>query len=336
MVVNGLIWPKADVEPRHYRLRLLNGTDSRFLVIRFRAVSLSAMDLHGAGAPIPFHVIGSDQGLASSASWTDTLVVEPGSRYDVVFDFRGLSGQRIIMENIGGDAPFGGAFGDALEPEDFFPDRQTDRIMAFDVVRPLDASITDRFDAAAIGDTAGGPMEEVSRIRRVALFEGKDEFGRLQPLLGTVADDLQSATAYAWFQPATENPDLNAYEEWEIYNFTGDAHPIHLHLVHFEIVGRQAITFEADEEHPLPVLQHNGEYGAVAAISNIVVGGPIHLEPAAGYVENAPKDVVTALPEQVTRIRARFDRSGRYVWHCHILSHEDHEMMRVLRVGPGA
>jgi spore coat protein A, manganese oxidase len=336
MMVNGVIWPKADVEPRHYRLRLLNGTDSRFLVVRFRAVSLSATDLHGAGAPIPFHVIGSDQGLATSASWTDTLVVEPGSRYDVVFDFRGLSGQRIIMENIGGDAPFGGAFGDALEPEDFFPHRQTDRIMAFDVVRPLDASIADRFHAAAIGGTAGGPMAEVSRIRRVALFEGKDEFGRLQPLLGTVADDLQSATAYAWFQPATENPDLNAYEEWEIYNFTGDAHPIHLHLVHFEIVGRQAITFEADEEHPLPVLQHNGEYGVVAAISNIVVGDTLHLEPADGYVENAPKDVVTALPDQMTRIRARFDRSGRYVWHCHILSHEDHEMMRVLRVGPGA
>lgn len=336
MVVNGLIWPKADVEPRHYRLRLLNGTDSRFLVVRFRAASLSATDLHGAGAPIPFHVIGSDQGLATSASWTDTLVLEPGGRYDVVFDFGGLSDRRIIMENIGGDAPFGGAFGDALEPEDLFPNRQTDRIMAFDVVRPLDTSVADRFDPAAIGATAGTPMPEVSRIRRVALFEGKDEFGRLQPLLGTVADDLQSATAYAWFQPATETPELNAYEEWEIYNFTGDAHPIHLHLVHFEILGRQAMTFEADEEHPLPVLQHNGEYGAVAAVSNIVVGDPIRLEPADGYVENAPKDVVTALPEQVTRIRARFDRSGRYVWHCHILSHEDHEMMRVLHVGPGA
>lgn len=240
------------------------------------------------------------------------------------------------MENIGGDAPFGGAFGNALEPEDLFPHRQTDRIMAFDVTHPFDPSVPDRFDAAAIGGPDGESPAQVSRIRRVALFEGKDEFGRLQPLLGTVADDLGSATAYTWFQPATENPDLNAYEEWEIYNFTGDAHPIHLHLVNFEIVGRQAIIFEADEEHSLPVLQHNGEYGTVAAISNIVVGDPVTLEPSDGYVENAPKDVVTALPEQVTRIRARFDRLGRYVWHCHILSHEDHEMMRILRVGPGA
>ena len=56
----------------------------------------------------------------------------------------------------------------------------------------------------------------------------------------------------------------------------------------------------------------------------------------AEYVENAPKDMVTALPGQVTRIKAHFDKLGRYVWHCHILSHEDHEMMRVLHVGPGA
>ncbi len=55
-----------------------------------------------------------------------------------------------------------------------------------------------------------------------------------------------------------------------------------------------------------------------------------------GYIENAPKDMVTALPGQITRIKATFDKPGRYVWHCHILSHEDHEMMRVLHVGPGA
>ena len=56
----------------------------------------------------------------------------------------------------------------------------------------------------------------------------------------------------------------------------------------------------------------------------------------AEYVENAPKDMVTALPGQITRIKATFDKPGRYVWHCHILSHEDHEMMRVMHVGRGA
>ena len=119
---------------RNYRLRFLNGCDSRFLVVRFReAASTSATTLDGAGAPIPFKVIGSDQGLASSATTVTSLVMETGSRYDLIFDFSGLQGKRIIMENIGGDSPFGFTFGDDLEPEDVFDNRQTDRVMAFDV-----------------------------------------------------------------------------------------------------------------------------------------------------------------------------------------------------------
>jgi len=310
-------------------MRLLNGTDSRFMVVQFVAVNPGDTDFTNAGSPIPFWVIGSDQGLGTPAQ-TNTLVFEPGGRYDIVFDFSdpALDGKRIIMKNIGGDAPFGGDFGGDLAPEDLFPDRQTDRIMAFDVVVPK-STVPDNFNPGLIGPYTG--VSGTPSIRRVALFEGKDEFGRLQPLLGTVANDLTSATAYTWFQPTTETPALNATEEWEIYNFTGDAHPVHLHLVNFEILGRNAISFT--EGAPVPVEQHNGQFGQVASISNINVGGPVALGPSDGYVENAPKDMVTALPEQVTRVKAHFDKTGRYVWHCHILSHEDHEMMRVLQVG---
>jgi FtsP/CotA-like multicopper oxidase with cupredoxin domain len=236
------------------------------------------------------------------------------------------------MKNIGGDAPFGGAFGDDLDPDDLFTGRQTDRVMAFDVTVPLDTNVPDAFDPDNLPGYGGVPNGATTR--RVALFEGMDEFGRLQPLLGTVANDLSSATAYTWFQPTTEKPALDSTEIWEVYNFTGDAHPIHLHLVNFQILGRNEISFV--EGDPVPVLQHNGAFGQVASISNIAQGGPVNLGPADGYAENAPKDMVTALPGQVTRIKAHFNKSGRYVWHCHILSHEDHEMMRVLHVGPGA
>jgi FtsP/CotA-like multicopper oxidase with cupredoxin domain len=308
------------------------------LVIRFRAVPAGETDLANAGAALPFYVIGSDQGLASNATMTDTLVHEPGGRYDIVFDFSdpALAGKRIIMENIGGDAPFGGDFGDALLPEDFFPDRQTDRIMAFDVTLPLDESVPDNFDPNEID--FGPNVEPSSAIRKVALFEGKDEFGRLQPLLGTV-DAVPNAsgsiaTPYTWFQATTEAPALNTTEEWEVYNFTGDAHPVHLHLVKYEILGRNAISFDSDDGAPgQPVLQHNNTQGLAPVITNLSVNGTVDLGPSDGYVENAPKDVVTALPEQVTRIKATFDKPGRFVWHCHILSHEDHEMMRVLEVG---
>ncbi|MDH3595631.1 MAG: multicopper oxidase domain-containing protein [Rhodospirillales bacterium] len=337
MLVNGVIWPKEYVEPRNYRMRLLNGCDSRFMVVQFVAVNAGETD-PSTGTPLDFYVIGSDQGLGTPTQ-TDTLVFEPGGRYDVVVDFSQVpAGSRVIMKNLGGDSPFGGAFGGDLAPEDVFPDRQTDRIMAFDVVVPL-SGVPDAFDPAAIGGYGGVPGEATTR--RVALFEGTDEFGRLQPLLGTVKDgDLNTAnvaTAYTWFQPTTETPDLDSTEIWEIYNFTADAHPVHLHLVNFEILDRQ--DFEYDVTGIQTTLQHNGTTGEAPEISNIRNLTAASL--GAEYFEAAPKDMVTALPGdpegapatgQVVRIKANFDKTGRYVWHCHILSHEDHEMMRVLQV----
>jgi FtsP/CotA-like multicopper oxidase with cupredoxin domain len=407
MVVNGVIWPKEDVEPRNYRMRLLNGTDSRFMALEFYAVPAgqkgftdSAGNTNVTG-PLPFAVIGSDQGLASEPTIVPRLVSEPGSRYDVIFDFKGFEGQRIIMKNIGGDEPFGGAIPGPVAFD------YTDRIMAFDVGNTAsgvaDVSPLDKLATAAFSYKKAAH----SRVRNVALFEGKDEFGRLQPLLGTaqpatdhagnpirwpntpvyreaVLPDGTSSPlrgrmegSIAWHSPTTENPALGSIERWNIWNVTGDAHPVHLHLVNFEIVARRAIlwdsnTIEAGDILPngaaateeeetrvipndfyavpagdgtylelQPTVQHNtvpgdpSTYGIGFKIRNRTVA-PGRLDPGFEYVENAPKDMVTALPDQVTIIKAHFDKPGRYVWHCHILSHEDHEMMRVLHVGEGA
>jgi spore coat protein A len=144
------------------------------------------------------------------------------------------------------------------------------------------------------------------------LFEGTDEFGRLKPLLGTPA-----AGGLDWGDPITENPGLDDIEIWEIHNSTPDAHPIHLHLVAFQVLGRQ--KFRADQD---PVT------GRLTDIR--YVGQPMPPQPN----ERGPKDTVQMFPGEVTRVIARFDRPGEYVWHCHILSHEDHEMMRPYVVGP--
>jgi FtsP/CotA-like multicopper oxidase with cupredoxin domain len=382
IVVNGKIWPKTDVEPRNYRMHLLNGCDSRFMILRFRAVPIGDTDFTNAGAPLLFYVIGSDQGLGSEPVEVDTLVFEPGSRYDIVFDFsRDLTGMRVIMENIGGDAPFGGDYGDALGEDDFFKDHQTDRVMAFDVTVPL-SNVADDFPESFVGSYQKNDAP-VDRPRKVALFEGKDEYGRLQPLLGTAepATDYlgepinwpstpvyssvgltgQMEGSIAWHSPTTENPKLGDTEEWEVWNATGDAHPVHLHLVHFDVLERREIkwdshTTEDDRVIPnddfaapkgdgtylvaQPTVQHNSvagdpsTYGMGFRIAN-PISGPL-VPPMDEYVENAPKDMVSALPSQITKLKATFDKPGRYVWHCHILSHEDHEMMRVLHVGPGA
>ncbi|HQV34060.1 MAG TPA: multicopper oxidase domain-containing protein, partial [Calditrichia bacterium] len=331
-------------------------------------------DLNGAGAPIPFCVVRSDQSLASEATETTLLLSEPGSRYDIVVDFKNVPfGSRVIMENIGGDEPFGGD----LPGE--FAFGETDRIMAFDVVKTCsrirDTNIT---GGTSFSQGFEPNLNPVDRVRKVALFEGKDEYGRLQPLLGTAepATDYQgnaihwpTTAAYqnagltgvmeggiGWHSPTTENPALNSTEIWEIYNGTGDAHPVHLHLVHFDILDRHEIIWDShtnEEERTIPnsfhdepagdgtykamqpVLQHNGAVGIGFKFVNLTVD-PNPLPQPEGYVENASKDMVTALPGQMTRIKATFDKPGRYVWHCHILSHEDHEMMRVLHVGEGA
>jgi FtsP/CotA-like multicopper oxidase with cupredoxin domain len=182
--------------------------------------------------------------------------------------------------------------------------------------------------------------------------------GTPSPLIGQMEGSI------AWHSPTTENPAEGDTEEWEVWNATGDAHPVHLHLVHFEVIGRKEIVWDSatnEEDRVLdpagitapapngdgtylvtqPTVQHNSVAGDPATYGmgfKLVnpTSSVTEVPTPAGYVENTPKDMVTALPGQVTIIRAHFNKHGRYVWHCHILSHEDHEMMRVLHVGPGA
>jgi bilirubin oxidase len=101
--------------------------------------------------------------------------------------------------------------------------------------------------------------------------------------------------------PITENPSAGDTEVWELHNFTMDAHPIHVHLVMFQVLSRES---------------GDGQ-----------VRGPEAWE--TGW-----KDTVIAYPGEITRIKAKFDLEGLYVWHCHIVEHEDNEMMRPYRVGP--
>lgn len=222
MVVNGKIWPKVDAEPREYRLRLLNACDSRFLVIQFVAVELSSISPTNGDALI-YTIVGGDGGLGSPKQTSHPLVIEPGARYDIVIDFGQAPGKRVILKNLASDAPFGGDFGDANAAEDLYPERFTDRIMAFDVENTVPA--TPALKLASFPGYGGVDPDNVSNVRHVALFEGLDEFGRLQPLLGakdTTYSERGLFPVYTWSQPTTEIVELGATEEWFIYNFSAD------------------------------------------------------------------------------------------------------------------
>lgn len=358
MVVNGKIWPKYSVEQRQYRVRFLNGCDSRFMRLKLRVVgegetSLVKPNGKRNGKNISFYIVGSDQGLRKTAAKTKKVDFLPGERLDLVIDFKVVpAGSRVVVENILGDSPFGG---DLPGPDDLFPNRHTDRIMAFDVELPMSA-IADT--GIAKGDPLGGNFSVPGKadvVRKLALFEGMDEFGRLQPLLGSAEPviDVKGNVvtgSIPWHMPITENPNLGDTEIWEIYNATGDAHPIHVHLVHFKVLGRENIKWDsnANEDGMLdegalpagdgtymdtqPTLQHDGSYGMGFRLENATADG---VRNGPGASERTRRDMVMALPGEVTRIKMTFTKPGRYVWHCHILSHEDHEMMRPFHVGPG-
>ena len=288
ILVNGKTWPVLEVEPRQYRFRVLNGSDSRFY-----DMALSS------GQPI--QQIGSDNGLLNSPVTLSRILIGPGERKDIIIDFSGLQGQTIVVRN-NAKTPF--PKGAAVDP------LTTGRIMAFRVTKPLDPN----YPLTSLPAVLRPPVIALQTNlppRKLILFEAEDEYDRLKPMLGTVDNGVLE-----WHDPVTENPMLNTTEIWEIYNETEDAHPIHLHQVSMQLISRQKFKADVDEETGKP--------------SNIqLIGQP--QTPAAE--EQGWKDTWIMYPGEVTRVIAHFDLEGLYVWHCHILSHEDHEMMRPFFVG---
>jgi spore coat protein A len=290
ILVNGMAWPVLDVEPRQYRFRVLNGSDSRFYNL-----ALSSGQ--------PFNQIGTDDGFLNAPVSQQQMLLGPGERKDIILDFSSpaLWGQMIIMHN-NAKTPF--PKGEPADPQ------TTGQIMAFRVNKPINPN----YPLTPLPSTLRPPivpLQTTLAARKLVLFEAEDEFDRLKPMLGTFDNGVLQ-----WHDPITENPKLNDTEIWEIYNNTMDAHPIHLHLVSMQLVNRQKFHAEIDEQNGKPY--------------NVrLIGQPSLPAPE----ERGWKDTWVMYPGEVTRVIATFDLEGLYAWHCHILSHEDHEMMRPYYVG---
>ncbi|MBX6342390.1 MAG: multicopper oxidase domain-containing protein, partial [Thermomicrobiaceae bacterium] len=299
MMVNGRTWPYLRVEPRRYRFRLLNGCNSRFLVLKLARDPLAARP---ATPVLPFWQIGSDGGFLPAPVELGQLLMGPAERADVIVDFTGVPpGTRLYLINEGPDEPFaGGRPLEEFEPSD---PHSTGQVLELQVV-PL-ASTDASTPPARLTLPAFRPLGPAGTTRRVSLNEATSstfEDAPIAAFLGTL--DGSGSTPLDWDDPITENPALGATEIWEIHNFTADAHPIHIHEVQFQVVNREKLPEEGGARR-----------------------GP---EPW----ETGDKDTAIAYPGEITRVNARFDLAGRYAWHCHILEHEDNEMMRPYRIGP--
>ncbi|WP_203914300.1 multicopper oxidase family protein [Rhizocola hellebori] len=290
IVVNGRTWPSLRVEPRRYRFRVLNASNSRFLMLK---VVTNPLASRPASAALPLWVIGADGGFLPAPTRVDSLTVALAERYDVIVDFTGIpAGTQLYLINEGPDEPFGGGQpGTDFEPAD---PQTTGQVMRFTVgsLSGPDTSVA----PSQLSLPGFGRLGSASRTRRLSLNEMMSGFfdAPAMAMLGTVGADGIPHELH-WSDPVTENPARGATEIWELHNFTEDAHPIHLHLVQFEVLSRQ--PFDGAARPPAPW-------------------------------ERGTKDTVIALPDEITRVKARFDIAGRYVWHCHIIDHEDNEMMR--------
>ncbi len=294
-LVNGKVWPYLEVEPRKYRFRVLNAANARFYHLQTR---LAPNDTQAG--PV-FIQIGADQGFLPAPVPMPSLLLAPAERADVVIDFSGFAGQFIDLIN---DAPTPYPGGDAT---------LNARVMQFRVTKKL---ASEDFSLPSVLST-GSEVDETQAVtvRDVTLNEVEDPVTE-NPVVG-LNENLH------WSDPVTVAPQLGTTEIWRFINTTMDAHPMHVHLVDFKILGRQPFNVDTYK-----------------STGQLVFTGP-ELPPDPNEV-NAPKDTVRVDQGTVTRIAMKFTLpSGviaspgqklRYVFHCHILEHEDNEMMRPMDV----
>ncbi len=304
MMVNGTTWPYLEVEQRRYRFRLLNGCNSRFLILDFAAIP-----------GVELWQIGNEGGFLPQPVNLSRLLMAPAERADVIVDFTNVPAGSYTLANIGPDEPFGGG----IPGLDFDPANpaSTGQVMEFHVSPAVDPDLTTPPQYLQMPPIE--PIGTPTALRRLSLSEGMSAYFPDSPAearLGVVDwDDIENEGTWepkSWMEPITENPAVGAVEDWEFFNATEDAHPMHLHEVLFEVISRQNIEVEEYEK-------------------SVEYLGPV--EPPEPW-ETGRKDTVIAYPGQVTRIRARFERPGQFVWHCHVVEHEDNEMMRPFRIGP--
>lgn len=315
IMVNGRVWPNLDVSRRQYRFRVLNGSNARFYNLKF-------------SNGMPFTQIGTDGGYLPKPVELTSLLLAPGERADILVDFHKLQpGTKLLLLN-DAQAPF--PDGDPADP------LTVGQIMQFTILGKH------KVNPSRLPKVLNVFKKLIpnSKKRTLVLIEVQGPNGPLEVLLN----------GQKWSAPISELPLVGATEDWQFVNLTMDAHPIHLHLVQFRPLSRQDMRSEQYLQDWLalngdPPLDHPTR---VLPVKPYLLGRP---QPPAPN-ENGWKDTIVANPGQVTTIRVRFapqnaptllppginlypfnpSRGPGYVWHCHILDHEDNEMMRPYKV----
>ena len=278
VMVNGKVWPFLNVDQGKYRFRLLNGSGSR----------VYTLSLNPPSGTLTFTVIGNEGGLLEApAHGVSALTIGPGERYDVIVDFAAYgNNDEILLEN-SAPAPFPNG--------------------SVDVTKVMKFVVTNQ---AGDTDPIPNPLRTTERLQEVDSVMTRD-LELKKSGLDACGRSFWEINGLHW-DDITEEPVLGTTEIWRFINDSGVSHPMHMHLVFFQILDRDGFTRGTGGE--------------------IIPDGTPQAPP---LEESGWKDTAMVAPNEILRVIARFDDyEGLYAYHCHILEHEDHEMMRQFRVVP--
>jgi len=298
MLVNGKVWPFLDVEPRMYRFRILNGCNARIL----------NLDIGGPD----FWQIGAEGGMWDIPVPVKNLVMAPAERADVLVDFSKFAGETLVMVNHKLHKPFS-------NPAPLLPQVMQIRV-GTTVSQPGPTSIPSELVGGRKADLGTPVMKRYITLNEIDV----DEPTWFLNLNGLHFEDTPADPSQV------QTPQVGTIEDWFYINVTGDTHPMHTHLVTFQVMGRTPFDVEAYEE------AFEGPNGVTGGHDPTPFAtGPEELPDP---TERGFKDTVKANPGYFTRIRAKFDLPTNvvapqtYVHHCHIVEHEDNDMMRPFTV----
>jgi spore coat protein A, manganese oxidase len=343
IVVNGKIWPYLNVEPREYRFRFLNGSDARFynyyIADEFGNPIYRNDDPDHLGNPFSFLQIGTDGGFLPHPVRLTGFLEAPAERMDCLFDFSGYEGQTLyIMNDANGPYPDG----DPVDPDGNAWILKI--VVGNTVVHPQGFPSLD--ESFVLKTKATDPPYTVER--NVVLYEKEGPGGPLAMFL----DGIDMSDPRSIYKPV-----VGTVEKWNIINTTMDAHPMHWHLTQLQILSRQhfynmAMTDGdpngyldnykiANPTIPIPYdqpLNTVNVFGINPSTGLPYIDGPGH--PITDGETNAMKDTWVCHPSEITSFLIKWTQEDNsaykfdaalppgYVWHCHILEHEENAMMR--------
>jgi spore coat protein A len=345
--VNGTVWPHLDVEPTTYRFRLLNGSNAR----TYRLV------LTREGEPDHERItqIGSEGGLlqAPVSIPGQGLVLASAERADLLVDFSDLApGTELTLWNTA-TAPFDGAGADPARAgradlDGLLPYPEAMRIRVGEGRRSrrrLAKVLATDFRRTGRDELAGAVVRAIALVEQEAEMDGAPAMLTMRELAPDPAADEPVITLVEpqangeelvtrWRTVATRFEDTTTFfpmlhrpELWRLINLTPDTHPIHLHLDAFQVLDRHPATID----QPADGITTGGT-SATVRLGHPPDDGISH---ALDDNELGLKDTVRVNPNEVVDIVVRFEVfCGRYMYHCHILEHEDHDMMRPFVVMP--